>query len=122
MQRISMSLLFAVLLIGALGFTVYSQQSDNAPVEVQVLSGGVNQQVPINLTLLVSTETGVQTVTVPLNLNVNLSIGPVEAVDLNVELQPASQFISPIAVVESGISVGEMTATETITETDAVTE
>lgn len=122
MQRISASLLIAVLLLGALGFTVYSQQGDDAPVEVQVLSGGINQQVPVDVTLLVSTETGVQTVTVPLNLNVNLRIGPVEAVDLSVELEPASQFVSPIAVVESVTSVSEMTTTETVTESDTVTE
>lgn len=123
MQRILASLLFAVLLIGTLGYTVYSQQGDDAPVAVQILQGGVSQQLPIDLTLLVSTETGVQTVTVPLNLHVNLSVGPVEAVDLDVTVEQASSpFVSPIAVVEPVTSASEMTATESITESDAVTE
>lgn len=127
MQRISVSLLLALLLIAILGFTVYSQQSDSAPVGVQILQGNVTQQVPIDVTLLISTETGVQTVTVPLNLNVNLSVGPVEAVDMSVELEPASQFISPITVVSPAVTDTEMSETdmaetEAMSETETITE
>lgn len=123
MRKTWISVVLALLLVGVLAFTVYSQQTDSedAPA-VQVLRGGVSQSVPVELTLLMSTSTGVQTVTVPLQLSVNLNVGPMEAIDLNMALEPASQFVSPIAGVEAIVESAAITGTESISETETVTE
>jgi hypothetical protein len=90
--------LLALLLLVVLAWAVYSQ--NRAPA-VQVLQGGVSQQIPLEVQVLVPAANGVQTVTVPLVLNLNLSIGPVNAVDMRVNVQQGSQFVSPIATVKA---------------------
>ncbi len=123
MRKTWVSITLAALLIGVLAFTVYSQQTDTeSSPAVQLLRGGVSQSVPIELTLHLSTTTGVQTVTVPLELNINLNVGPMEAVDLNLDLAPASQFVSPITGVESIVTSSEISATESITESGSITD
>ncbi len=121
MKRISASILLALLMVTALVLTVYSQQftTDKAPV-IQVLQGGVHQEIPVDITLQISTDGGIQTVTVPLKLDFNLTIGPVDAVDLDVTLEPASQFVSPIMTVDT-VEAADVEATDTITATEEVT-
>lgn len=101
MKRIGTSVALALLFISVLGFTAFSQQSKSDEVEVQILEGGISQELPVDVTLLVSTTTGVQTVTVPLKLNINLTIGPVDAVDMSVDIQGGTQFVSPVSTVKS---------------------
>ena len=109
MRRIVLSVLFGLCLVAGVGLTVYSQSAGQAPApQVQVLQGGLSQQIPVDVTILLPTETGVQTVTVPLLLNLDLSIGPVEALGLDVQVDTASPFISPLTVV--GPSVESSTA------------
>lgn len=101
MKRIGTSLILALFFVGVLGFTAFSQQtaSDEAAadeIEVQILEESIRQEIPVDITLLMSTTTGVQTVTVPIKLNINLTVGPIDAVDLAVEVQNASQFVSPL--------------------------
>ena len=127
MRKAWVSMILATLLVGVLAFTVYSQQtgSTDSPAgsaAVQVLRGGVSQTVPVELTLHLSTTTGVQTVIVPLQLSVNLNVGPMEAIDLNMAIEPATQFVSPITGVEAIVESAAITATESITETETVTE
>lgn len=126
MKRISTSILFALLMMTILVVTVYSQQftTNKAPV-VQVLQGGVHQEIPIDITLQISTDGGIQTVTVPLKLDFNLTIGPIDAVDLDVKLAPADQFVSPITVVdiaEADVDAAEIDASTSITTTEEVTK
>ena len=92
MRKIWVSVLLSVFLIAVLGFTVYSQQtstndadseSNGGPV-IQLLQGGVEHHIPLDITMLLSSTTGVQTVTVPVTLKLDLSIGPVEALDIDV--------------------------------------
>jgi hypothetical protein len=97
MRKIGTSLLLAGLLIVVLALVVYSQ-SGRTPA-VKVLQGGVSHEIPMDITVLVPAGTGVQTVTVPIVLNLNLSIGPVNAVDMQVEVSQPAQFVSPIATV-----------------------
>jgi hypothetical protein len=98
MRKIGVSVVLALLLMVVLAWTVYSQ---NRTPAVQVLQGGVNQQIPLEVQVLVPAANGLQTVTVPLVLNLNLSIGPVNAVDMKVHVQQSSPFVSPIATVKA---------------------
>lgn len=118
MKRTSAAILLALLMVTALVMSVYSQQTDpaTAPI-VQILQGGVHQEIPVNVTLQISTAGGIQTVTVPLKLDFNLTIGPIDAVDLDVSLEPATQFVSPLTVVAPVGSTEAITATEEVTGT-----
>lgn len=120
MKRVSSTILLALLLLIVLVATVYSQQGSTADTPVvRVLQGGIHQEIPVNITLQISTETGVQTVTVPLKLDLNLNIGPVDAVDLDVSLEPATQFVSPITLVGAVEPTATITATEEMTATES---
>ena len=123
MRKFIYSATLATLLIALLAVTVYSQRttSDDEPA-VQLLQGGVSHQLPVDVTLVIATESGPQTVTVPIMLNLNLSIGPVGAVDLAVDAAQASQAVSPLRVVEPLTATIELTDTEEVTGTGTVTE
>ena len=99
MRKIGTSVVLAVLLITVLAFVVYSQ-SGRTPA-VKVLQGGVSHQIPMDITVLVPAGTGVQTVTVPIVLDLNLSVGPVNAIDMQVNVSQPAQFVSPIATVRA---------------------
>ncbi|MBV7329014.1 hypothetical protein KFU94_12290 [Chloroflexi bacterium TSY] len=122
MQKIWTGLALALIFVSLMIVSLYRQQNASAQDVAQTavitaLQGGMNQQIPIDVTLLMSTETGVQTVTVPLQLNLNLTIGPVDAIDMKVDLQPASQFVSPITTVEQIFAPDTVTSTDTVTTT-----
>ncbi|MEM7538749.1 MAG: hypothetical protein AAF639_41695 [Chloroflexota bacterium] len=125
MRKIWVSVVLSVFLITILGFTVYSQQtstteaeSDSGPV-IQLLQGGVEHHIPLDITMLLASDTGVQTVTVPVTLKLDLSIGPVEAIDIDVNLSETEAFVSPLTIVEP---VPEIDASAEITETDVLTD
>lgn len=101
MKRIGTSLFVALLFVGVLGFTAFSQQTTSSDaaadeIDVQILEESIQQELPVDITLLISTTTGVQTVTVPIKLNIDLTVGPINAVDLSVDVQNAPQFVSPL--------------------------
>lgn len=101
MRKLSTSLILAALLIATLAFTVYSQRSDSAALEgVRILEGGVSHRLPVDVTLVLPTDSGPQTVTVPILLNLNLTVGPIDAINLDVQAGSGVQFISPLHVVE----------------------
>ncbi|NJN81442.1 MAG: hypothetical protein HC802_03605 [Caldilineaceae bacterium] len=116
MRKFSISLVVGILLIVVLGLTVYSQSTSPVAPVVQMLQSGVSQQVPFDVQIQVPTESGVQTVTVPLVLNLNLTVGPVEALDMNLVVGQASPFVSPLTTAAPKTSV-EVTTTSTITTT-----
>jgi hypothetical protein len=104
MRKFTISILIALLLVSMLAVTVWSQigatdDEENGIDEngVTILQSSINQQLPVNITLLVPTETGVQTVTVPLMLNLSLSVGPMEGIELELEAEPA-MLTSPLTV------------------------
>lgn len=110
MRKVLVSLLVGLLMIAAIGLTVYSQGATQAETpEVQVLQGGISQQIPVDVTVLVPTETGVHTVTVPIVLNLNLTVGPMEAAGLDVQVDTTSPFLSPLTVsapsIDSSVTV-----------------
>jgi hypothetical protein len=119
MRRLWISIVLAGLLIAALGVTVFSQvvrptaQSD----EVRILQGGVSHQVPVSVTLIVPTESGIQTVTVPLLLNLNLTVGPLNAIDLAVDVPAPTQFVSPITAITPVTTTSAVTTSSTTTGT-----
>lgn len=121
MRKLSYSLTLALLLVATLAFTVYSQRSNTASPasEIQILEGGVHHTLPVDITLVVPTESGPQTVTVPIMLNLNLTVGPVDAIHLEVEAEQAQQAVSPLRVVEPITASAELTDSEALTDTSA---
>jgi hypothetical protein len=118
-----------LLLVAILAITVYSQRDSTAqtgdtgePEEVQILEGGLSHQLPIAITLVVPTDSGAQTVTVPLMLNLNLTVGPVDGLNLEVEADQPMQFISPLRIVEPLTATVAITDSETITDGEDVTD
>ncbi|MCC6168512.1 MAG: hypothetical protein IT329_14920 [Caldilineaceae bacterium] len=128
MRKLGTSLILAALLIATLAFTVYSQRSDSAGLEgVRILEGGVSHQLPVDITLVLPTESGPQTVTVPILLNLNLTVGPIDAINLDVQAESGVQFISPLRIVEPLTSplitsTLDITSSAEITGGDAVTD
>jgi hypothetical protein len=124
MRKIGYSVLLALLFVVILAFTVYSQPAAPAAEEpaVQVLQGGLSQQVPIAVTLVITSDSGPQTVTVPLMLNLNLSIGPVNALTMDVQAEQPLQVVSPLQVVAPLTEAAPVTATGAVTSGEAVTE
>ncbi len=110
MRKLTISLALAALLVAALVLTVYSQRTESANDEIRVLVGGVSQQLPLDLTLVLPTESGPQTVTVPVVLNLNLTVGPLDAINMGIQAEPALQFVSPLQVIEP-ISAGAAVTT-----------
>lgn len=118
MRRISTSLLLAALLIALLVVTVYSQVvTPTRTDEVRILQGSVTHQVPVSITLIVPSESGAQTVTVPLMLNLNLSVGPLNALDMAVDVPPVTQFVSPLSTVDTVTPATPITSTGESTTT-----
>lgn len=111
MRKLGYSIILAILLVATLAFTVYSQRAANSAEEtsVQVLEGGVRHQLPVDITLVVATDSGPQTITVPILLNLNLTVGPVDAIELNVAAESPIQFVSPLRVVEPITSATTLT-------------
>jgi hypothetical protein len=126
MRKVVYSVVLATLLVAILAVTVYSQRDSNAQTddagEVQILEGGVRHQLPIAITLVVPTESGAQTVTVPLMLNLDLTVGPVDGLNLEVEAEQPMQFVSPLRIVEPLTATVAITDSEGITESEAVTD
>lgn len=128
MRKLGTSLILAALLIATLAFTVNSQRSDSAGLEgVRILEGGVSHQLPVDITLVLPTESGPQTVTVPILLNLNLTVGPIDAINLDVQAESGVQFISPLRIVEPLTSplitsTLDITSSAEITGGDAVTD
>lgn len=100
MRKIGTSTVLALLAIIVVAFVVYSQSRTTQ--SIKVLQGGVSHQIPMDITVLVPAGTGVQTVTVPIVLDLNLSVGPVNALDLQVDVSQPAQSVSPIATVQPG--------------------
>ncbi|HXF63879.1 MAG TPA: hypothetical protein VNK95_19805 [Caldilineaceae bacterium] len=124
LRRIGYSLLLALLLVTILALTVYSQREtgqDDEAAAVQILEGGVSHRLPIAVTLVVPSDSGPQTVTVPLMLNLNLTIGPVDGLSMTVEAEQPLQFVSPLRVSEPLTETAEMTDTRAITDTEEIT-
>lgn len=121
MRKLGYSLTLALLLVAILAFTVYSQRNNTASSsdDIRVLEGGVHHTLPVDITLVVPTESGPQTVTVPIMLNLNLTVGPVDAINLEVEADQAQQFVSPLRVVEPITASAELTDSEALTDTGA---
>lgn len=123
MHKLTTSLTLAALLIATLAFTlystVYSQRGDAVNLDdVRLLEGGVTHQLPVDVTLVIPTDSGPQTVTVPLMLNLNLTIGPVDAIHLDVQAESAVQFVSPLHEVHE---VGAITSTLEVTSSAEIT-
>jgi hypothetical protein len=116
MRKLSFSLILAALLIAALALTVYSQRTESASDAIRVLVGGVSQSVPVDVTLVLAGESGPLTVTVPLMLNLNLTVGPLDAIDVDIEATEGQQFISPLQVIEPITSSVEITPSSPLTD------
>lgn len=123
MRKLGYSLTLALLLVATLAFTVYSQRDTTSPADgIQILEGGVHHTLPVDITLVVPTDSGPQTVTVPIMLNLNLTVGPLDAISLEVDAAQAAQFVSPLRVVEPITASAALTDSEELTDTDTVTE
>lgn len=109
-RKLTISVALAALLVAALALTVYSQRTESANDEIRILVGSISQQLPFDLTLILPTETGPQTVTVPVVLNLNLTVGPLDAINMDIQAAPALQFVSPLQVIEP-ISAGDAVTT-----------
>jgi hypothetical protein len=118
MRKIGLSIALALILASVLALTVYSQRAaDSASdVAVRLLQGGVRHQLPIDISMVVSTTAGPQTVTVPLVLNLDLSVGPLDAIDLRVDAAQPIQFASPLQVIKPVTESATITGTDTVTE------
>ena len=116
MRKLTYSVALALLLIAAFAVTVYSQRAASTDDGIKVLTGGVSQSLPVNLTLVVPTDSGPQTVTVPIVLNLNLTVGPTNALDMDIQAEQATQFVSPLQVVEPVTTSEEITTGVTITQ------
>jgi hypothetical protein len=106
MRKLTYSVALALLLVAAFAITVYSQRTTAANDEMKVLVGGVSHQLPMDLTLVIPTDSGPQTVTVPIVLNLNLTVGPLSAIHMDIQAEQAAQFVSPLQVIEP-LSAGE---------------
>ena len=116
MRRSAVSITLAVLLLSILVLTVYSQgtPAEELSSQIRILQGGFRQGIPVDVKLVIQTETGPQTVTVPIVLNLELTVGPVDALDLTVDVDAPTQFISPLKVMEPAQMSTEITETNTI--------
>jgi len=110
MRRLTYSIALALLLIAAFAVAVYSQRTTSTNDEIKVLVGGVTHRLPMDLTVVIPTDSGPQTVTVPVVLNLNLTVGPLSAITMDIQAEQPSQFVSPLQVIEPP-SAGEAITT-----------
>ena len=117
MHRTALGVTLAVLLTSILAVAVYSQESspDQPSDQIRILQGGFSQGIPVNVTLVVPVASGMQTITVPIMLKLDLSVGPIDALDLAVEVEAPTQFVSPLRIIEPLRESPVITETITIT-------
>src|SRR5215211_7174525 len=105
------TLLLAVTLVVVFTVIVTAQQATPQPnnphantAQIQPLTAVITQQVPLSLTLRISGATGVQTVTVPVLLNLNIQVGLARPITSSlgisvVAVQPQATITPTIRVV-----------------------